>query len=376
MGAADESSRAGSGPRFGVEEEFLVVDPASRVVVPHAEGVIRRARERLGARVSGEITKMQLETKTDPCGSAKELFAQLTEARGVLGACAAAEGVRVVATGTSVLAGTVPPPITEGARQDRGIAKFRGLHDEQAICAVHVHVEMPDRDRALRVSNHLRPFLPVLITLTANSPFWDGRDSGYASWRTTVWPRWPVAGPPPFFTSVAHYDGLIDTFLSVGALVDTGTIFWDIRPSVSHPTIEIRVADVPITAEESALYAALVRALVVHVGAAVDRGEDGPEVSPELLRVAYWQASRDGLAGDGLDVRTGLLVPAAEQVRNLFDLVRPVLEDNGDLDLVSGWLRRLFDGGTGATRQRAAAERAGDPAGAVDHLVAHTAPSD
>ncbi|WP_412543827.1 glutamate--cysteine ligase [Longispora sp. K20-0274] len=376
MGAADESHRTGSGPRFGVEEEFLVVDPVSRVVVPQAEVVIRRARERLGARVSGELTKMQLETRTDPCGSVKELHAQLTEARGVLGACAAAEGVRVVATGTSVLAGTVPPPITEGARQDRGIEKYRGLHDEQAICAVHVHVELPDRERALKVSNHLRPFLPVLITLTANSPFWEGRDSGFASWRTTVWPRWPVAGPPPFFTSVEHFDNLVDTFLTAGTLVDIGTLFWDIRPSANHPTIEIRVADVPITAEESALYAALVRALVVHVGAAVDRGEDGPQIQPELLRVAYWQAARDGLGGQGLDVRTGLLVPAAEQVTALFDLVRPVLEDNGDLDLVSGWLRRLLDGGTGAARQRAAAGRAGDPIGAVDHLVAHTAPHD
>ncbi|MGY0234500.1 carboxylate-amine ligase [Longispora urticae] len=362
------------GPRFGVEEEFLVVDPVTRVVLPHAEAVIRRARERLGARVSGELTKMQLETRTDPCGSVKELHAQLTEARAVLGVSAAAEGVRVVATGSSVLAGTVPPPITEGARQDRGIAKYRGLHDEQAICAVHVHVEMPDRERAVRVSNHLRPYLPVLVTLTANSPFWEGRDSGYASWRTMVWPRWPVAGPPPFFTSAAHFDGMVETFLTAGTLVDIGTLFWDIRPSANHPTLEIRVADVPITAEESALYAALVRALVVHVGDAVDRGDDGPEIRAELLRVAYWQAARDGLDGHGLDVRTGLLVPAVEQVERLFETVRPVLEANGDLDLVSGWLRRLLDGGTGAARQRAAVDATGDLNAAVDLLVTHTAP--
>lgn len=359
-------------PRFGVEEEFLVVDPATRLTVPRAQAVIDRAKALLGNRVSGELTKIQLETRTEPCASVKEAYAQLVEARTVVGASAAAEGLRIVATGTPVLSGAIPPPITEGERQDRGNATFRGLHDEQSICAVHVHVEMPDRARALMISNHLRPYLPILLALTANSPYWDGRDSGYASWRTMIWHRWPVAGPPPHFTSVEHYDELVSTLLSAGALVDTGTIFWDIRPSQTHPTLEVRVADIPITPQESALYAALVRALVVHVGTAVDRGEDGPPIRPELMRVAYWRAARDGLGGDGLDVQTGGLVPMATLVTRLAEELRPILEAHGDQELAGGWLRRLLAGGNGATRQRAAGERNGRLAEAVDHLIEHT----
>ncbi|MBB5872142.1 carboxylate-amine ligase [Allocatelliglobosispora scoriae] len=358
-------------PRFGVEEEFLVVDPATRVTAPQAEKVIEHARQALGNRVSGELTKLQVETRTDPCSSVAQVHSQLVEARTALAASAVDLGLRVVATGTPVLSGSVPAPITEGARQDRGNATYRSLHDDQAICAVHVHVEMPDRTRALQVSNHLRPHLPVLLALTANSPHWDGRDTGYAGWRTMIWQRWPVAGPPPHFTSVEHYDETVMTLLSSGVLVDTGTVFWDMRPSLRHPTLEIRVADVPITAWESALYAAVIRALVMSVGPAIDRGEDAPFVRPEFMRAAYWRAARDGLDGDGIDVRTGTVVPMAAQVTTLVDGLRPILRDNGDHDLVDGWLEELLTIGGSAARQRAAAAERGDLADVVDHLIAH-----
>ncbi|GAA3079840.1 carboxylate-amine ligase [Streptosporangium carneum] len=363
-----------AGPRFGVEEEFLVVDQVTRSAVPRAEAVLRRAGERLGTRVCGEITKLQLETRTEPCHTVAELHGQLAEARVALAAAASAEGLRIIASGTPVLGNVIPSPITEGPRQDLGTATFRGLHDELSICALHVHVELPERERAVLVSNHLRPHLPVLIALAANSPYWAERDTGYASWRTLVWNRWPVAGPPPYFTSAAHYDEFVATLQETGALVDVGTVFWDIRPSAHQPTLEIRVSDVPITAEESALVAALVRGLVVAALAAVDRGDPGPVVSAELMRIAYWRAARDGLGGHGVDVRTGEAVPAAELARRLLRLAAPTLEEHGDLELVTDWLRRLVEGGDGATRQRRAATGSGGLAGVVDHLVARTAP--
>lgn len=362
-----------SPPRFGVEEEFLVVDPITRDVAPRAGAIVERASAALGGRVSGEFTHLQLETRTDPCSTTAQLLDQLAQARAVVAGCAAAEGLRIVATGTPVLAGAVPPPITQGARQDRGNATFRGLHDEQAICALHVHVELPDRELAVQVSNHLRPYLPVLITLAANSPFWAGRDTQYASWRTMIWPRWPVAGPPPPFRSAAHYDEVVATMLAAGALVDVGTLFWDIRLSASHPTLEIRIADVPVTAAESALYAAVVRALVAHAGHQIERGVAAPDVPNELMRVAYWRAARDGLAGEGVDLATGRLAPAGALVGRLLDTVAPILRSWGDDELVQPWTTRLLAHGTGAVRQRAAAARRGQPADAVDYLIEHTA---
>jgi glutamate---cysteine ligase / carboxylate-amine ligase len=358
------------GPRFGVEEEFLVVDPVTRAIVPEAEAVVRLAAARLGDRVGGEITKVQVETRTDICETLDEANDQLLDGRRALAEAAAARGLAVIASGTPLL-GEMAAPITEGARQDQGTAAFRGLHGELATCAVHVHVEMPERERALMVSNHLRPWLPALIALTGNSPYWAERDSGYASWRTLMWQRWPVGGPPPHFTSEAHFESLVELLTEGDALVDRGTIFWDIRPSAKHPTLEVRAPDVPMTAAESTLLAALVRALVATVLPAVDAGDRGPVVPPELMRVAYWRAARDGLSGGALDPRTGRTLSAADLVEQLLDTVRPALESWGELDFVTGGLELLLAGGTGAVRQRAAAADGG-PAAAVDLLVAET----
>ena len=371
--------RGRSGPRFGVEEEFLVVDRASGQVVPHAATVLERAGGRLGPRLGGEITKLQLETRTEPCQSTEQLHAQLVEARAVLAGSAGSAGLGIVASGSPVLGDVVPPPITEGPRQDRGTATFRGLHDELAVCALHVHVEVPERDRAVLASNHLRRHLPVLIALAANSPYWAERDTGYASWRTVTWNRWPVAGPPPRFASAAHYDELVATLIDAGALVDAGTVFWDVRPSAHQPTLEVRVADVPITAEDSAALAALIRALVVQALDAVDRGGADPEIPAELLRLAYWRAARDGLEGHGVDVLTGRPLPAAAQAQDLVRAAGPVLEAHGDLGRVTDWLRRLATEGTGAVRQRRIAARHGGAnqlAAVVDYLLAETAPAD
>ncbi|MGC5032537.1 carboxylate-amine ligase [Micromonospora sp. DT229] len=361
-------------PRFGVEEEFFVVDAERGAVVPEAATVIDRARPVLGARVGGEITKLHIETRTDPCLRLADLGAQLTEGRWAVQSAARSVGLRVIASGSPVLGDVVPPPITEGPRQDRGNATFRGLHDDLAICAVHVHVEEPDRDRAVLIGNHLRPHLPVLLALTANSPYWCERDTGYASWRSLTWGRWPVAGPPPYLTSAQQYDNHIDMLLEAGALVDHGTIFWDLRLSVNHPTLEVRVADMPVTAAESEALAALVRALVVVAGRAVDTGDEGPQPAPELLRLAYWRAARDGMGGQGVEVATGRLLPAATLAERLVELAGPALEEAGDRQRVQQWLAWLGTEGDGATRQRAVAARHGRLSDVVDEVAAHTAP--
>ncbi|MFY1697940.1 carboxylate-amine ligase [Solwaraspora sp. WMMA2101] len=368
------SSPPDPAPRFGVEEEFIVVDAASRAPVPQAGQIVRDAAPYLADRVAGEITPLQVETRTAPCASVADLVAQLTGARKVIADCARSRGLRVVASGSAVIAGPVPPPITVGPRQTRGTETFRGLHDELAICALHVHVEMPDRELAVQVGNHLRPYLPVLLTLTANSPYWDNRDSGYASWRTMTWSRWPVAGPPPLFASATHYEQVVDSLLAAGAMVDEGTIFWDVRPSHTKPTLEVRVADSAVTAEESALYAAVVRALVTHLCAAVRRGEPPVDVPVEQLRAAYWRAARDGLDGQGLDLFTGRLRPAADLVGALIDTVAPVLHDQEAHPFVVDWWGRVRAEGTGARRQRAvAADNGGDAAAVVDWLADRTA---
>ncbi len=358
----------------GAEEEFLLVDPVTRELRADAETVVARAARDLRDRIGPEITRFQVETRTDPHTDLAGLADQIRSTRAALARAAAREGLRVISSGTPVIAPPGPPPLTDGPRYARSSAEFRALDDEQIACACHVHVGVPDLATALQVSNHLRPWIPALIALSANSPYWAGRDTGYASWRTTTWGRWPVAGPPPYFASPSHFEDLVAGFLATGAVMDRGGLYWDIRPSHHVPTLEFRAADATATPEDTVLVAGVVRALTATALAAVRAGERPPQPAADLLRAACWRAARDGLAGQGIDPATGRLVPATAQVEQLLAHLRPALHHHGDADLVTRLWSRLRAQGSRADAQRAAHRRRGRLTDVVDHLVATTTP--
>lgn len=356
---------------IGVEEEYLVVDPVSRAVRPCADTVASAAAKRLGEeRVGDEITRFQVEARTRPHTGLGRLADEIREMRRAVSDAAVRQDLSVVSSGSPVLGDVLPLPVTPGPRYARSVEVFRALDDEQSAGACHVHVGLDDLALALKVSNHLRPWLPVLVSLTANSPFWAGRDTGYASWRTLSWSRWPVAGPPPHFESVTHFEELVGALRASGAVMDQSGLYWDVRPSAHVPTLEVRVADALMTAGETVVYAALVRALVETALRDVAAGERAPDPSREVLRAAYWRAARDGLNGHGFDVRSARLRPAGELADLLYAHVRPALERSGDLEAVrSGWAW-LRSSGTGAHRQRAAHRRRARLEDVVDDLIA------
>ncbi|MFF3393595.1 glutamate--cysteine ligase [Streptomyces sp. NPDC002669] len=366
---ADTTGLRASAPLMGVEEEYFLVDPVTREVVPYAAEVVGRAAEDLGDLVSRELGRYQVETKTPPCRTFGELHGELRHLREAVGGAAEAVGARAVPVGAVVLGSPVPMPISEGSRCEEQLRDYRGLVDEHLICATHVHVGVPDRERAVLVSNHLRPWLPLLIALSANSPFFCGRDTGYASWRHMMWQRWPVSGPPPYFRDHDEYEALLEGLTVGRALADHRTLFWDVRLSSRYPTIEVRAADVPVTAGESALLAVLVRALTVTALRDVEAGRPCPRPPAELLRAACWRAARDGLRGRDMDPHTGRLSPAGDRVPSLLRRIGPALEETGDRETVVALLDRLAATGTGADRQRAVHARRGSLVDVVDALV-------
>ncbi|AZM56975.1 glutamate--cysteine ligase [Streptomyces sp. WAC 01529] len=362
-------------PTVGVEEEYFLVDAAQRTVVAAAPRVLARAEPVLGGLVTGEASRYQVEGKTPPCGTLGELREELRRVRSAVVAAAADEGARPVACGTPLLGMRAPIPLNGGAHYRAQLATFRSLYDTFAFCGLHVHVQVPDRDHAVLVSNHLRPWLPVLVAMAANSPFWEERDSGYCSWRTLGATRWPVAGPPPYFSSAAHYDTLASALRETGATLGERSLYWDVRPCAHLPTLEIRAMDAATSVEEAAVFAVLVRALVVRALERVRRGDPGPAMDEALLRAAYWRCARDGLTGHSLDPRTHRLVPTSHQVRQLLAHARPALAEHGELPQVTAVLRRLFAHGGGAERQRSVHARAGSLADVVDDLADRTAAS-
>jgi len=313
------------------------------------------------------------EINTPVCTTLAEVREALRRSRRALVEAAGREGLRVAAAGTHPFSHWADQEVTPKTRYHNLADDYRQIFREEVVFGCHVHVGFDDREAAIQTMNRVRPWLPVLLALSANSPFWVGADTGYASFRTEVWNRWPTAGMPQAFDSRAEYDRLVETLVATGSLREPTKLYWDVRPSARQETLEFRVADSVMGVDEAVMVAGLVRALAVTANAAAVRGDPDPRPRPELLRAARWRAARHGLEADLVDVLAGRARPAAELVGAFLDEVRPALEEAGDLEEVTGLVRATLAGGTGAARQRAAFRRSGRLEDVVDLVIETTA---
>jgi carboxylate-amine ligase len=243
--------------------------------------------------------------------------------------------------------------ITSERRYHEIAASYRALVPDHQINGLHIHVAVPSRDAAIQAMNRLRPWLPALLALSANSPFWDGRDTGFDSWRSIHFRRWTTSGAPPHFRDAAEYDARVGMLRGVGGTTDAGTLNWGARPSERFPTVEIRVCDAQLNADATVALAALVRGLVSSEHAAESA------IPPELLDASLWHAARDGLSGDLVDPRTSLLSQAESVVEACVEAAAPGLELHGDAVEVASAVAEILSTGNGANRQRLAYRRGG-----------------
>ncbi len=359
---------------LGVEEEFFLVDPVTRRPVPAAADVLPGARALAGGddEVQPELLQSQIEIGTSVCHTLDEIRAELGRLRVSVSEAAAAVGCGIAAMGSHPFASHEGSPVTPKPAYLRLEHDYRLVTSEQQVCGCHVHVGVADPEMAIQVVNEARPWLPVLLALSANSPFWQGRDSGYASFRTEVWQRWPTAGAPGHFTSRADYDQLIHDLLAVDAIDDPARIYWDIRPSARYDTVEFRVSDANLTIDDTVMMAALVRALVNTCHRHVSDGRKQLPPRTELLRAATWRAARYGLDDTLVDLANCRPRPAPQVVKSFLDLVRPALEEADEWEEVDAQVRRVLDGGTGAARQRCAFTRRGRLEDVVDFALQET----
>ncbi|KAA0096779.1 YbdK family carboxylate-amine ligase [Mycolicibacterium sp. P1-18] len=358
-------------PTYGVEEEFLLVDPETGQPAPLNAAVAEHAK-RHGVDLELELTSCQVETKTEVASSSADLRRDLVRLRRAASAAATEAGARLLAV---ALPPTLPEhfPVTDKPRYGRIAERFGMIAHEQGISGCHVHVAVADRDVAVQVSNRLRPWLPLLLALTANSAVYRNADTGHASWRSVLWARWPSAGPPPHFDSAADYDAAVQEMLASGAMLDDGQVYWDVRPSANFPTVEVRVADVPATVADTVLFATLVRALVMTVLAEGERNEPVPPIAAHVLKAAYWTAARYGVEGQLVDLpgdRT--LRPAADLLHALVERLEPALTAIGDYDMVRTEITRVLANGNGAARQRRAWQRREDVSDVMAEAAAAT----
>ncbi|SHM98282.1 carboxylate-amine ligase [Cryptosporangium aurantiacum] len=342
-------------PTLGVEEEFLLLDPATGENVPLVEPLLATLPDDLRDRTRLEFRRCMLELVTAPAVDLTDVAEQLHRLRSAAASAATGVGARVVPVGATPVSDT-DRRTTTNPRFAAIAGHYGPIARDPAVCGCHVHVGVPSRAAAIDVCRRIRPWLPVVQALAVNSPLHAGADTGYASWRSVQLDRWPSLGPIPHFESADEYDRTVGALVASGVMLDATMVLWHCRPSTTYPTVEVRVADVCPTVGDTVLVAGLVRGLVA---TALAGSLDSGRVPDHLLRAAHWNAAHTGLAGTLLDPRVGRARPAWTLVDELLETLGPALRRNGDADVVTLELERLQHVGTGAERQRRTFARTG-----------------
>ncbi|MEV7617692.1 glutamate--cysteine ligase [Streptomyces sp. NPDC089799] len=349
----------------GVEEELLLADAdtgeplavasvllaaADRAAGGQAAGGPSSGPRRAGHALESELKQEQVEFATRPVTEMGELQEEIVRWRAEAARNAATAGAVVAALATSPL--PVRPSMSPGRRYEWVARQFGLTAQEQLTCGCHVHVSVESDEEGVAVLDRIRPWLAVLTALSANSPFWQGEDTAYASYRSRVWNRLPSAGPTDVFGSADAYHAEVGAMIESGVLRDKGMIYFDARLSATYPTVEVRVADVCLDASTPVLLAALVRALVETAARSWRAGEPPTGISTGLLRLANWQAARSGLDGPVLNPESMMRTSSAAALAVLCRHVGPALADAGDEELVRAGTTRLLEHGNGARVQR------------------------
>ncbi|MFF7129851.1 MULTISPECIES: glutamate--cysteine ligase 2 [unclassified Streptomyces] len=356
----------------GVEEELLLVDPDSGEPRAVSAAVLARAAEDDPAQdvFEKELFGQMLEFATRPQSEMADLAAEIMHCRKEAARRAGEIGCAVAALATSPL--PLNPTITVNERYQWMADRYGIGTRGQLACGCHVHVSVESDEEGVAVLDRIRPWLPVLCAVSANSPFWQGLDTGYDSYRSRVWARWPSAGPAELFGSAERYHRLVADMVATGVILDEAMAYFDARLSARFPTVEIRVADVCLGAETAVLVATLVRALVETAARDWRAGRPPLDHGVSLLRLAAWQAARTGLRQDLLDPATMRPRPAADVVRSLLEHTGDALIESGDAARVEKSVGELLSHGTGAREQRVLMERTGSLQGVVTECVQRT----
>jgi carboxylate-amine ligase len=355
---------------LGVEEELHLVDLETMQLASRGPQLLARLP---AESFSAELQRTTVETNTAVCDTLDELRADIAQLRDRLISTAADEGLGVAAVGTPPLSSADDFRLTATGRFGRMQQEYRLLVDEQLICGTQVHVGLPNREIAVQVTQRVSRDLPLLLALSASSPYWHGADTGYSSIRTIIWQRWPTAGATGALASAAEYDDLLTDLIASGVIADAKMAYFDVRPSAHAPTVELRVCDACPIVDDAVLIAGLFRGLVAAAQDASQRDAPMRPVPAPMHRAAMWRAARSGLTGHLLDDEDHPQpIAARSAIRQLLARLRPYLEDLGDWDQIVDLTDATLMRGNSADRQRAAYADSGSMDKVVELVVAET----
>ncbi len=356
---------------LGIEEEYQVINPETRELVSHEQKLVRLGEELLPDQIKAELHESQIEGGTNICRDIFEAEDQLKLLRSTILDAAGQLGLAIGAAGTHPFSSWVSQRITSNPRYDRIILELQDAARSNVIFGMHVHVGIPNKHLALEMVNGMRYFLPHLYALSTNSPFWEGRNTGFKSFRSKVFDKFPRTGIPDYFDSLAEYDRFLEVLVKTNCIETAKNIWWDIRVHPTFPTIEIRVCDVMLRVDEAIAVAALVQALVAKLYKLHQMNCSFKNYSRTLINENKWRAGRYGIEGKLIDFGQEVEKPCAEIIYELLNFVEDVAPELNSIDHLAR-VESILKEGTGADRQLKVFEEKNELKGVVDYIISET----
>jgi carboxylate-amine ligase len=366
-----EFKGGGSGYSLGVEEELHIVDATTGELVPKIEEIMARLPRELREFVSYELFQSVLEIKTPPRSTAAETERHLRELRGRVGSWAAACGASLASAGTHPFSRYRDQKVTDQDRYRRVIETLRWVAEREVIFGQHVHVAVPDEEKVIEAHNRLCERAPLLLALSANSPFWQNSATGFESSRVKIFETFPRAGLPPAFPDWSSFEDYVDLMVRSGAMDDYTYCWWDVRPHAGFGTIELRILDSQTSLKYTTALTALTQCIVAQ---ALEGSEPRGPYNKDLAEENKWRASRDGMDAAFYNADEDATVPARDVARDLVEKLKPHAQDLGCEGELEGILE-IVEGGTGSQRQREVYENSGDFLDVVAFLIEGTRPA-
>jgi len=310
---------------IGVEEEFQIVDPETRELRSHIQQILEEGKMILAENVKPEMHQSVVEMGTDVCQDIQDAREQVTKLRRNLANLAKSKGLRIAASGTHPFSHWKDQRITAHPRYKTIVTDMQQVARANLIFGLHVHIGVDDRETALHIMNAVRYFLPHIFALSTNSPFWLGRNTGFKSYRSKVFDRFPRTGIPDYFNSIAEYDNYVNLLIKTNCIDNAKKIWWDIRAHPVFNTLEFRICDIPMRVDETIALAAIMQAVVVKLNKLIKQNLGFRLYRRALIAENKWRAARYGIEGKLIDFGKKEEVPYANLIRNSLILLMMLL---------------------------------------------------
>lgn len=357
---------------LGIEEEYQTIDPESRDLRSHiATEMLAQGKIRLEERVKAELHQSVIEVGTRVCRNIQEAQEDLFDLRRNMIRLAEENSLLLVAGATHPFADWRTQEIYPDKRYDQVVEDLQLVARSNLIFGLHVHVGIEDKESAIRIMNSLRYFLPHILSLSTNSPFWMGMETGYKSYRAKVFEHFPRTGIPDSFASYSEFEDYVDLLVKTNCIDDGKKIWWDLRPHPYFSTVEVRACDIPMRAKESIAIAALIQATACKLWHLHECNQDYRQYARPLLMENKFRAVRYGLGGKLIDFGKQIEVPVRDLIVEYLAFVDDVVNELGcrtELEYIHTMLER----GSGADRQLAIFRETGSLQAVVDYMVEET----